>query len=112
MASPDELWLVDFGEPFPDEPAFHRPAIVLGPPITFGENFPYRIVAPLTTTDRGLDLHVAIEPGVHNGLDRQSYIQCELIRSVNARRLVHRLGVADAVTVVTVRDVIAVLLDH
>lgn len=52
MASVDDLRLVDFGEPYPGEPAAHRPALVLGPPDTFGPGFPFVIVAPLTTRHR------------------------------------------------------------
>ena len=61
MASVDDLWLVDFGDPYPGEPAAHRPA--LGPPDTFGADFPFVIVASLTTVPRGLSLHVEIDPG-------------------------------------------------
>lgn len=92
MASIDELWLVDFGTPFPGEPASIRPALVIGPPSTFGPGFPFVVVVPLTTTDRGLSLHVELEPSPSNGLTDPSYIQCELLRSINRRRLVHRLG--------------------
>ncbi len=92
MASIDDLWLVDFGEPYPAEPAHHRPALILGPPEGFGPAFPYVIVAPITTTNRGLSLHVEIEATVDSGLDATSYVQCELIRSINRKRLVHFLG--------------------
>jgi mRNA interferase MazF len=92
MASVDELWLVDFGTPFPGEPASVRPALVLGPPETFGPAFPFEIVVPLTTSRRGLSLHVEIDPTPSNGLEETSYVQCELIRSINRKRLVRRLG--------------------
>ncbi len=106
MASPDELWLVDFGDPDPGEPAKHQPAFVLGPPDTFGADFPFVIVCPLTTTRRGLSLHVEIDADDHTGLEVTSYVQCELLRSVNRRRLVHRLGAvgraaSDQVTAIT-----------
>ena len=112
MASVDDLWLVDFGEPFPAEPARHRPALVFGPPDTFGSDFPFVIVCPLTTTHRGLALHVEVEPTAATGLDDTSYVQCELLRSVNRRRLVHRLGAVDRVTSSRVADVVKTLLDH
>ncbi|WP_428118908.1 type II toxin-antitoxin system PemK/MazF family toxin [Candidatus Poriferisodalis sp.] len=60
MASIDELWLADFGTPYPSEPSGRRPALVLGPPDFFGSEFPIAFVAPLTTTYRGLDLHVEV----------------------------------------------------
>lgn len=112
MASIDDLWLVDFGEPYPAEPAAHRPALVLGPPDTFGPAFPFVIVTPLTTTRRGLSLHIELEPTNENGLDETSYIQCELLRSVNRKRLVHRLGSIDVDTSVRVASVVKTLLSY
>ncbi len=112
MASIDDLWLVDFGDPFPGEPARHRPALVLGPPETFGPRFPFVIVAPLTTTERGLSLHVEVEARAATGLDRTSFVQCELLRSVSRRRLVHRLGAVDATTSEQVGAIVRTLLVH
>ena len=112
MASVDDLWLVDFGEPFPAEPARHRPALVVGPPDTFGQDFPFVIVCPLTTTYRGLALHIEVEPTHATGLDDVSYVQCELLRSVSRGRLLHRLGGIDRATSRQVADVVKTLLNH
>jgi len=112
MASPDELWLVDFGDPYPAEPAHHRPALVVGPPGTFGADFPFVIVCPLTTTRRGLSLYVEVEADTASGLDATSYIQCELLRSVGRGRLAHYLGAIDRATSDAVRQITATLLSH
>jgi len=112
MASIDDLWLVDFGEPYPGEPAAHRPALVLGPPDTFGAGFPFVIVTPLTTADRGLSIHVEVEPTLETGLEDVSYVQCELIRSINRRRLVHRLGVVGPDVSSRVAGVVKTLLTY
>ena len=112
MASVDDLWLVDFGDPYPGEPAALRPALVLGPPEAFGPTIPFVIVVPLTTTRRGLSLHVEIEPGAETGLDETSYAQCELIRSVNRRRLMHHLGQIDSDASRQVTSVVKTLLNH
>jgi mRNA interferase MazF len=112
MASVDELWLVDFGEPYPGEPARRRPALVIGPPATFGPTFPFAIVTPLTTAHRGLSLHIEVEAGSRTGLVETSYIQCELIRSVNVSRLLHRLGAVDPAVSLQVAQVIRTLLSY
>lgn len=112
MASIDDLWLVDFGDAHPGEPAAQRPALIVGPPDTFGPQFPYVIVSPLTTTDRGLSLHVEVEPTATSGLDDTSYIQCELIRSINRNRLIHRLGAVDGEVSHNVASVIKTLLNY
>lgn len=112
MASIDDLWLVDFGDPYPGEPAAHRPALILGPPDTFGSQFPFVIASPLTTTDRGLSLHVEVEADAATGLDSTSFVQCELIRSISRNRLVHRLGAVDAGVSGEVATVVKTLLSH
>lgn len=112
MASIDDIWLIDFGDVHPGEPAGHRPAMVLGPPDTFGPAFPFVIVAPLTTSRRGLSLHVEVEADDASGLETTSYVQCELIRSVNRRRLVHRIGSATPPTATAVTRIVKTLLNH
>ncbi len=112
MASIDDLWLVDFGEPYPTQPAAHRPALVLGPPDSFGPTFPFVIVTPLTTNRRGLSLHVEVEPSDESGLDEVSYIQCELIRSINRKRLTHRLGGIGPDVSLRVSSVVKTLLNY
>ena len=112
MASVDDLWLADFGTPHSAEPSARRPALILGPPDTFGAGFPYVIVAPLTTKRRGLSLHVEVEPDDETGLAHTSYVQCELIRSINRSRLVHRLGAVDAGVSHQAATVIKTLLNY
>ena len=41
-----------------------------------------------------------------------SYVRCELVRSSNRRRLVHRLGAADIATSRRVADIMRTLLRH
>lgn len=112
MASIDELWLVDFGRPHPREPASRRPALVLGPPDTFGAGFPLVILAPLTTTHRRLSLHVEVQADTATGLRETSYVQCELIRSVSTRRLLHKIGTIDTNTSLQVDTIVRTLLNH
>jgi mRNA interferase MazF len=70
------------------------------------------IVTPLTTTRRGLSLHVEVEPTDESGLDEISYIQCELLRSINRRRLVLRLGTINPDVSLRVSSVIKTLLSY
>ena len=112
MASIDELWLVDFGDPYPAEPASRRPALVLGPPDTFSSRFPLVIVAPLTTTHRDMPLHVEVPADTQTGIDHDSYVQCELFRSINKRRLLHNLGSVEPGISAQVSEIAKTLLNH
>ena len=111
LISPSELWLVDFGDPYPGEPTFRRPALVVGPPETFGELFPLVLVAPLTTRPIALSLRVEIEATERSGITRTSYVQAEALRSIAKSRLVHRLGRVDALEMRAVRTIVARILD-
>jgi mRNA-degrading endonuclease toxin of MazEF toxin-antitoxin module len=53
-----------------------------------------------------------VEPSEGTGLDRYSFVQCELLRSVNRKRLVYRLGSIDDATSDRVWAVVETLLDH
>ena len=54
----------------------------------------------------------AILDETDSGLDAVSYIQCELIRSINRKRLVHRLGAVGPHISNQVSAVIKTLLNH
>ncbi|MGC4175950.1 type II toxin-antitoxin system PemK/MazF family toxin [Demequina sp.] len=110
MISPSEIWLVDFGDPHPSEPAYTRPAVIIGPPTGFGERFPLVFVAPLTTRAQENSLHVELEPTPASGLDAVSYVQTEGLRSIGKSRLVHRMGEVDPVAMREIRVVLARLL--
>ena len=118
MASVDELWLIDFGERHPGEPGSIRPALVIGPSPIFSQpdqsdiEFPFIVVVPLTTTYRGLPFHVELEATDLNGLPETSIVQCELIRSVNRKRLIHRLGILEPDPSHQVATVIKTLLNY
>lgn len=107
----DSIWLVDFGPNFPAEPGHKRPALVVGPTDGFSEFLNNVFVVPFTTSRRGLNFHVEIEPGVNSGISVASYAQCEQLRSINKRRLVHPLGVIDSESRFQIRRVLRLLLN-
>ncbi len=112
MASPDGVWLVDFADPYPGEPAFHRPALLLGPAREFGDGLPFVIVAPLTTVDRRLSFHVELEADLGNGLTETSYVQCELLRSISRKRLRRSMGMISLAQSASVASVVRLLLGY
>jgi len=66
------------------------------------------ITVPLTTRDRRNKLHVRVEPP-EGGLERVSFAMPEMVRSVSAIRLQHRLGRASMDTVETVASRVGLL---
>ena len=64
----------------------------------------------LTTRDRGVPLHVGIDPP-EGGLRERSFVKCDDVRSVDKERLVSRWGTVSSTTVEVVEDRIRILLE-
>lgn len=67
------------------------------------------ITVPLTTTDRGNELHVRIEPP-EGGLKRVSFAMPEMVRSMSMDRLGRRIGLVSPDTVAAVTKRIGILV--
>jgi mRNA interferase MazF len=109
MASRSEIWLTNFGPPYPAEPAHCRPALIVGPAYDLPRVLPFVIVVPMTSTRRGISLHVEIEPSLDTGLTETSYIQCELVRSINQNRLISKFGHIDMAHTFAVEKILKTL---
>ena len=110
MASRGEVWLVDLNPTRGHEQAGRRPALVAS-----ADEFNHGpaglvIVVPMTTRERGIPLHVSVDPP-EGGLDRRSFIKCEDVRSVSEQRLVRRFGVVAPETLALVADRLRIVLD-
>lgn len=67
------------------------------------------IGVPLTTTDRGSELHVRLDPP-EGGLNRVSFVMPEMARSISSERLREKLGTASADGVETVAKRVGILV--
>jgi mRNA interferase MazF len=105
-----EIWLIDFGEPIGREQAGRRPAVVVSADRLNESRAGVVIVVPCTTTHRGLPSHVELDPA-SSGLDQVSYAKCEDVKSISERRLVARLGAADAEALFAMERALRFLLD-
>ncbi len=110
MASRGEVWLVNLSPTRGHEQAGRRPVLIISAdPFNHG---PAELVVtvPLTTRDRGIPLHVRVEPP-DGGLKEASFVKCEDVRSVSTERLERRLGTVSARALANVEDRIRILLD-
>ncbi len=110
-----ELWAVDLGDPrLPGGPIGHeqggrRPALVVS---TDAFNaLPPRlcVVVPLTRRERGVPLHVRLDPGA-NDVPRLSFAKCEDVRSVSHNRLERFLGRVDPAVLAAVQHRLRLIL--
>jgi mRNA interferase MazF len=110
MASRGEVWLVDLNPTRGHEQAGTRPALVVSADEFNRGPAGLAIVVPMTTTERGIPLHVSVDPP-EGGLDRRSFIKCEDVRPVSEQRLVRRFGVVSHETLSLVADRLRIVLD-
>jgi mRNA interferase MazF len=86
-----------------------RPALVVS--VDIQNAVPARLVAlaPLTTRDRGVPLHVRVLPP-EGGVDRPSFVLCDHLRFASQTRLHLRLGAVEPPTLWAVEGILRRLM--
>ena len=96
-----EVWFVDLEPTRGREQAGRLPAVAVSVDQLGGGPSELAIVVPLTRTDHGQRMHVAIDPP-NGGVRQRSYAMPEMVRSVSRERLVERWGMLDDATLVEI----------
>jgi mRNA interferase MazF len=111
MPAPGDVVDLDLGVPEGQEARFRHPAIVVtaGRILAVGPSVVH--VVPLTSTIRGYETEIAIEPDDRNGLAAPSAAQCQHLRAVSTRRVRTSRGNVGLVVLAQLRETIAVMLD-
>jgi mRNA interferase MazF len=91
------------------EQAGTRPAVVISVDLFNQGPAGLVIVVPMTTTDRRIPLHVAVDPP-EGGLKQRSFVQIDNVRSISSERLIRRWGTLEAKTLVEVERRLRMLL--
>lgn len=104
-----EIWLADLAPTRGHEQSGQRPVLVLSEDLFNQGPAELVVVLPLTSTDRGVPLHVAIHPP-EGGLKHSSIVLCDAIRSVAKERLLKPWGVVSTATLEQVEDRLRILL--
>jgi mRNA interferase MazF len=112
MADPrrGEIWYVDFDPTRGHEQSGRRPALVVS---TDGFNTSAAelvVVLPLTTKQKGIPWHVAINPP-EGGVKRASFAKCEDVRSIAKERFDRRLGKVSMKTLNDVKQRLRILFE-
>lgn len=111
MLTPGDVVDLDLGAPSGSEAGLRRPAIVVTASRVLRGGPNVVQVVPLTRTLRTSGAEIAIEPGLHNGLEAVSSAQCQHVRSVATSRIHAHRGNIGPVALSEVRETLALLLD-
>jgi mRNA interferase MazF len=106
-----DIVLVDLGLPEGREAGFPRPAVVVSAQYVLDQAPAVVQVVPLTSTRRGFESEVEIQPDARNGLAVASAAQCQHVRSIATSRTGPRIGHVGPLGLAQIRETIAVLLD-
>jgi mRNA interferase MazF len=105
-----EVWLADLDPARGHEQAGKRPVLLISVDLFNTGPADLVIVLPITTVYKGILSHVEINPP-GGGLDKNSFIKCEDIRSIAKERLSTRLGKVSQATMAAVQDRARILLN-
>lgn len=105
-----EVWLIDLDPIRGREQAGRRPALVISADLFNQGPAGLAVVVPLTTSARGVPLHVPIVPP-EGGVKQQSFVVCEQVRSISTDRLIRRWAGVKLQTLLDVEDRLKILLD-
>lgn len=111
MLTSGDVVELDLGVPRGSEAGLTRPAIVVTADRILEAEPSVVQVVPLTTTLRGYESEVAMEPDDTNGLRETSAAQCQHVRAVATSRVNATMGNVGTVVLSQVRETLAVLLD-
>ena len=112
MADPrrGEIWLADLHPTRGREQTGRRPVLVLSVDFFNAGPADLIVVAPLTSTQRDIPLHVKVSKG-DGGIRNDSGILCEAIRSISKDRLISKWGLLSREAIAKVEDRLRILLD-
>lgn len=104
-----EIWLIDFNPTIGREQAGIRPALILSVN-EFNNSMASKVIAlPLTSKNKGIPLDIELLPP-DGGINKESYIKCEDLRSLSKNRLIEKWGEISELKLMEVENIVKLLL--
>ena len=106
-----EIWLADLNPIRGHEQAEKRPVVIVSTDLFNHGPAGLIFVLPLTRTERGIPLHIPVEPP-EGGLREKSFILCDALRSISKERLGSRpFGKLSRTTIGRVESILRILME-
>lgn len=106
-----DVQLADLGAPQGREAGFARPVVLVTAQLVLDQGPSVVQVVPLTSTIRGFQSEITVEPDAANGLDVASAAQCQHIRAIAIERLAEPTGNIGPQMLGQIREILADLFD-
>jgi mRNA interferase MazF len=110
LAARGEVWLADLAPVRGHEQGSARPVLIVSTNRFNSGPAHLVVIVPLTSRDRGIPLHVSIDPP-EAGIKVRSFAMCAAIRSLSTERLVRSWGSVSPATLALVEDGVRILLE-
>ncbi|MDH3753602.1 MAG: type II toxin-antitoxin system PemK/MazF family toxin [Acidimicrobiia bacterium] len=111
MLSSGDVVELDLGSPTGREAGFRHPAVVVTAQRILDTEPSVIQVVPLTTTIRGFQSEIDLEPDETNGLTRTSAAQCQHIRAISTGRVEEVRGNVGSIPITQIRELLGTILD-
>lgn len=102
---------LDLGVPEGREAGFRHPGVLVTAQRVLNAGPSVVHVVPVTTTIRGFQSEIVIEPDEANGLTARSAAQCQHLRTISTSRIVATRGNVGPAVLAQLRETIALILD-
>ncbi len=106
-----DIWLVDLDPQVGREQGGIRPALIVSNDYFNGLPNDLYVIMPMTTRNRGLQLHVPIGPP-EGGIRRPSVIMCDQVKVASVSRLLEKWGTVEDKTLDRVVQVLSLILEN
>jgi len=111
MLTSGDIVELDLGSPSGREAGFRHPAVVVTAQRILDTKPSVIQVVPLTSTIRGFQSEIDLDPDEANGLTHTSAAQCQHIRAISTGRVEQVRGNVGSIPIAQIREVLGTILD-
>ena len=111
MLTSGDVVELDLGSPTGHEAGLRHPAVVVTAQRILDAEPSVLQVVPLTTTIRGFQSEIDLEPDGTNGLTDTSAAQCQHIRAISTARVEEVRGNVGSIPIAQIRELLGAILD-
>lgn len=108
-----EIWIVNLEPSYASEPGKIRPVLIVQSDLINAAGHSSIVICPLSSQKKRKEgrLRISVKAESKNGLEKDSYVLTDQIRTIDINRFQEKVGVIDNDTLLKVIDGIKIVLD-